>query len=89
MKSENVFRAILVVQHNLTPFARSSINEISTKFQLEVFQVKLSALMMLKNKIVAVDFSYSIFLPKDSQYHTYGHCDGLLNLHISQEPLRF
>ncbi|KAE7997030.1 hypothetical protein FH972_001700 [Carpinus fangiana] len=38
MKSENVFRAILVVQHNLTPFARSSINEISTKFQLEVFQ---------------------------------------------------
>jgi hypothetical protein len=44
MKSENVFRAILVVQHNLTPFARSSINEISSKFQLEVFQVKLIAL---------------------------------------------
>ncbi|KAG2720087.1 hypothetical protein I3760_02G019400 [Carya illinoinensis] len=38
MKSENVFRAILVVQQNLTPFARSSINEISTKFHLEVFQ---------------------------------------------------
>ncbi|KAG2718407.1 hypothetical protein I3843_03G211300 [Carya illinoinensis] len=38
MKSENVFRAILVVQQNLTPFARSSISEISTKFHLEVFQ---------------------------------------------------
>ena len=41
MKSENVFRAILVVQQNLTPFARTCINEISTKFHLEVFQVKV------------------------------------------------
>ncbi|GKV06645.1 hypothetical protein SLE2022_267320 [Rubroshorea leprosula] len=38
MKSENVFRAILVVQQNLTPFARTCINEISAKFLLEVFQ---------------------------------------------------
>ncbi|XP_057951466.1 DNA-directed RNA polymerases II and IV subunit 5A-like [Malania oleifera] len=38
MKSENVFRAILVVQQNLTPFARTCINEISAKFHLEVFQ---------------------------------------------------
>ncbi|KAM7509545.1 hypothetical protein LguiA_019998 [Lonicera macranthoides] len=38
MKSENVFRAILVVQQNLTPFARTCIAEISTKFHLEVFQ---------------------------------------------------
>ncbi|KAB1219488.1 DNA-directed RNA polymerases II and IV subunit 5A [Morella rubra] len=38
MKTENVFRAILVVQQNLTPFARSSISEISSKFHLEVFQ---------------------------------------------------
>ncbi|KAF8405434.1 hypothetical protein HHK36_010340 [Tetracentron sinense] len=38
MKSENVFRAILVVQQNLTPFARTCIGEISTKFHLEVFQ---------------------------------------------------
>uniref|UniRef100_A0A5B7AX42 Putative DNA-directed RNA polymerases II and IV subunit 5A n=1 Tax=Davidia involucrata TaxID=16924 RepID=A0A5B7AX42_DAVIN len=38
MKSENVFRAILVVQQNLTPFARTCINEISSKFHLEVFQ---------------------------------------------------
>ncbi|XP_054788128.1 DNA-directed RNA polymerases II and IV subunit 5A-like [Prosopis cineraria] len=38
MKSENVTRAILVVQQNLTPFARSCIAEISSKFHLEVFQ---------------------------------------------------
>ncbi|XP_010535925.1 PREDICTED: DNA-directed RNA polymerases II and IV subunit 5A [Tarenaya hassleriana] len=38
MKSENVSRAILVVQQNLTPFARTVINEISSKFHLEVFQ---------------------------------------------------
>lgn len=39
MKSENVTRGILVVQQNLTPFARTCISEISTKFHLEVFQV--------------------------------------------------
>ncbi|KAL5717076.1 DNA-directed RNA polymerases II and IV subunit 5A [Ranunculus cassubicifolius] len=38
MKNENVFRAILVVQQNLTPFARNCIGEISGKFHLEVFQ---------------------------------------------------
>nr|DAD43729.1 TPA_asm: hypothetical protein HUJ06_001959 [Nelumbo nucifera] len=39
MKSENVFRAILVVQQNLTAFAKTCINEIAAKFHLEVFQV--------------------------------------------------
>lgn len=38
MKEEGVHRAILVVQQNLTPFARTCISEISTKFHLEVFQ---------------------------------------------------
>ncbi|XP_028070181.1 DNA-directed RNA polymerases II and IV subunit 5A-like [Camellia sinensis] len=38
MKSDNVFRAILVVQQNLTPFAKQCINEIAAKFHLEVFQ---------------------------------------------------
>lgn len=39
MKSENVSRAILVVQQNLTPFAKTCISEISHTFHLEVFQV--------------------------------------------------
>ncbi|KAI9112760.1 hypothetical protein K1719_016263 [Acacia pycnantha] len=38
MKSENVSTAILVVQQNLTPIARSSIAAVNSKFQLEVFQ---------------------------------------------------
>ncbi|KAJ4953270.1 hypothetical protein NE237_030102 [Protea cynaroides] len=38
MKSENVFRAILVVQQNLTPFAKTCVSEIASKFHLENFQ---------------------------------------------------
>ncbi|XP_043707369.1 DNA-directed RNA polymerases II and IV subunit 5A isoform X3 [Telopea speciosissima] len=39
MKSENVFRAILVVQQNLTPFAKTCVSEVAAKFHLEIFQV--------------------------------------------------
>ncbi|KAJ7973824.1 DNA-directed RNA polymerases II and IV subunit 5A-like [Quillaja saponaria] len=38
MKSENVVQAIIVVQQNLTPFARNFISEVQPRFQLEVFQ---------------------------------------------------
>ncbi|KAK8955098.1 hypothetical protein KSP39_PZI002763 [Platanthera zijinensis] len=38
MKSDDVPRAILVVQQNLTPFARSYLLELTPKFHLEVFQ---------------------------------------------------
>ncbi|KAL6525172.1 DNA-directed RNA polymerases II and IV subunit 5A [Orobanche minor] len=38
MKDEGVYGAILVVQQNLTPFAKACISEISSKFHLEVFQ---------------------------------------------------
>ncbi|KAL9238348.1 hypothetical protein vseg_012781 [Gypsophila vaccaria] len=38
MKNENVTRAILVVQTNLTPFAKTCISEIASKFHVEVFQ---------------------------------------------------
>lgn len=41
MKNENVSRAILVVQQNLTPFAKTCIQEFSQKFHLEVFQASL------------------------------------------------
>ena len=47
MKSENVFRAIFVVQLNLTPFARNKIAELSSsKLHLEVFQVKVKSLIV-------------------------------------------
>lgn len=42
MNSENVFRAILVCQIALTPFARNAIAATSSKFVLEVFQVSFS-----------------------------------------------
>lgn len=38
MKAESVTRAILVVQQNLTPFARQCVSEMSSKYHLEVFQ---------------------------------------------------
>ncbi|KAL3680161.1 hypothetical protein R1sor_023117 [Riccia sorocarpa] len=38
MKAESVTRAILIVQQNLTPFARQCVSEMSSKYHLEVFQ---------------------------------------------------
>ncbi|XP_027339487.1 DNA-directed RNA polymerases II and IV subunit 5A-like [Abrus precatorius] len=38
MNSENVFNAILVAQQNLTPFAKTCVSAISSRFHLEVFQ---------------------------------------------------
>lgn len=55
MKEEGVHRAILVVQQNLTPFARTCVSEISTKFHLEVFQVIVEALL---------SFSYFFYIYK-------------------------
>lgn len=39
MKAENVSRAVLVLQQNLTPFARSFLQELEPKIHLEIFQV--------------------------------------------------
>ncbi|KAL1561305.1 DNA-directed RNA polymerases II and IV subunit 5A [Salvia divinorum] len=38
MNDDNVPRAILVSQKNLTPFAKKMMKEVATKFLLEVFQ---------------------------------------------------
>ncbi|KAL3342096.1 hypothetical protein AABB24_026228 [Solanum stoloniferum] len=51
MKKEDVFQAILIVQQNLTPFARTCISEISTKFHLEVFQ-EAEMLVNIKNHVL-------------------------------------
>jgi DNA-directed RNA polymerases I, II, and III subunit RPABC1 len=42
MNAEKVSRAILVVQQNLTPFAKSFLQELEPKIHLEVFQVGLA-----------------------------------------------
>ncbi|KAJ4796111.1 hypothetical protein LUZ62_047357 [Rhynchospora pubera] len=41
MKHENVPRAILVLQQNLTPFAKAFLQELSSTMFIEVFQVGL------------------------------------------------
>ncbi|KAJ0870362.1 putative RNA polymerase Rpb5 domain superfamily [Helianthus annuus] len=46
MKSENVFRPVLVVRENLTPFARTCMSKIATKFHLEVFQLRIVMVSM-------------------------------------------
>ncbi|XP_006353289.1 DNA-directed RNA polymerases II and IV subunit 5A-like [Solanum tuberosum] len=51
MKKEDVFQAILIVQQNLTPFARTCISEISIKFHLEVFQ-EAEMLVNIKNHVL-------------------------------------
>ncbi|WOL16932.1 DNA-directed RNA polymerases II and IV subunit 5A-like isoform X2 [Canna indica] len=38
MKSESVPRAVLVLQQNLTPFAKAYLLELTPKYHLEVFQ---------------------------------------------------
>ncbi|KAI3925909.1 hypothetical protein MKW98_028045 [Papaver atlanticum] len=38
VKNDEVYKAILISQQNLTPVAKKVITEISSKFQLEVFQ---------------------------------------------------
>lgn len=47
MKEEGVDQGILVVQKGLTPFAKATISEISSKFHLEVFQVIAQSLFWL------------------------------------------
>ncbi|KAL5717077.1 DNA-directed RNA polymerases II and IV subunit 5A [Ranunculus cassubicifolius] len=54
MKTENVFRSILVVQQALTPFANNCLSEISGKFHLEVF----------KEPELLVNISKHVLVPK-------------------------
>jgi DNA-directed RNA polymerase I, II, and III subunit RPABC1 len=44
MNEEKVIRAILVAQQNLTPFAKTSISEMGSRYHLEIFQVKFNCL---------------------------------------------
>lgn len=47
MKDDNVTRAILVSQQKLTPFANKMVQEVSTRFHVEVFLVNVESLYPL------------------------------------------
>jgi DNA-directed RNA polymerase I, II, and III subunit RPABC1 len=55
MKAENVHRAILVVQQNLTPFARQCVSEMSSKYHLEVFQVLFQTRLVVCGMVCGSD----------------------------------
>jgi DNA-directed RNA polymerase I, II, and III subunit RPABC1 len=40
MEDKNIKRAIVIVQHQLTPFARQAVNEASAKIDMEIFHEK-------------------------------------------------
>ena len=45
MKSEGVTRALMVVQANLTPFAKQAVGEMHSKYHMEVVSIALITLM--------------------------------------------
>ncbi|KAL8459552.1 hypothetical protein ACS0TY_036058 [Phlomoides rotata] len=64
MKEDNVHRAILVVQQNLTPFAKTCISEISSKYQLEVFQ-EAELLINIKNHVLVP--THQVLTPEEKK----------------------
>ncbi|XP_064941681.1 DNA-directed RNA polymerases II and IV subunit 5A-like [Musa acuminata AAA Group] len=54
MKAESVPRAILVLQQNLTPFAKSYLQELSPKYHLEVFQ-EAELLVNIKDHVLVAE----------------------------------
>ncbi|KAI3870088.1 hypothetical protein MKX03_010624 [Papaver bracteatum] len=64
MKNDEVHRALLVVQQNLTPFARTCISEISSKFHLEVFQ-EAELLVNIKEHVLVPE--HQVLTPEEKK----------------------
>ncbi|KAI3965751.1 hypothetical protein MKX01_026967 [Papaver californicum] len=64
MKNDDVHRALLVVQQNLTPFARTCISEISSKFHLEVFQ-EAELLVNIKEHVLVPE--HQVLTPEEKK----------------------
>ncbi|GAB2224669.1 hypothetical protein Droror1_Dr00005435, partial [Drosera rotundifolia] len=52
MKSENISRAILVTKRNLTPFAKSCLSDIQSKFYIETFMESELLINVTKHDLV-------------------------------------
>jgi hypothetical protein len=64
MTAEKVSRALLVVQQNLTPFAKAFLETLEPKIHLEVFQVGLLQFKWFCNLILLAHFA-AIFYSLD------------------------
>ena len=49
MKSEGVFRAMMIVQANLTPFAKQCLTEMQPKYYIEVVSLQMVELEMQRS----------------------------------------
>lgn len=52
MRNEGVFRAIMVTQANLTPFAKQCLTEMAPKYSIEVFQEQELLINITKHVLV-------------------------------------
>lgn len=64
MKGSNVSRAVLVVQTSLTPFAKSCIQEMAPKYQLEIFQ-ETELLVNIKDHVLVPE--HQVMTPEEKK----------------------
>ncbi|GAB2226889.1 hypothetical protein Droror1_Dr00008686 [Drosera rotundifolia] len=70
MKSENVSRAILVTRKALTPFARTCLSEIQSKFYLETF-MESELLVNIKQHVLVPEHQVRTELEKKTLLERY------------------